>query len=389
MLFVMNNLNCGGAEKALVSLLETIDYTMFNVDLFLFKHEGLFFGKIPKQVNVLPEPFEYKYFDMPAKAAVADSLKKRRFDIAASRIQAGFMFKAEKNSAKCEQKVWKPLSRTLKRLNKKYDIAVGFLEKNPIYFCVDKVDAKKKIGFIHTDYDKLGMEPAFDRYYFDQLDRIVSVSEACTEILKRRFPMHKEKIDFMHNIISPTIIKRLAQEKVGLSFEGITIVSVGRLHPLKGFEMAVEACEILVRSGYDVRWYIVGEGEERSKLEKMIEAKELQGKFVLLGLQANPYPYIRNADIYVQPSRFEGKSIAVDEAKILQKPIVATNFSTVKDQIRHNENGLIVDMTPKALSEGIAKFIEDKPLRDTFIDHLSREQLGTETEIQKFYQLCK
>ncbi|MEB3100774.1 glycosyltransferase [Ferviditalea candida] len=387
-LFVMNNLHCGGAEKALISLLETMDYNRFNVDLFLFKHEGLFFSKTPKQVILLPEPSEFQYFDMSAKAAVAGCLKKGRVDIAVSRIQAGFIFRSEKNRAKCEQRVWKPLSRTLKSIDKTYDIAVGFLEKNPIYFCVEKVHALKKIGFIHNDYDKLGMDPDLDEQYFDALDHIVSVSESSVRILQGRFPHYRHKIALMHNIVSPNIINKLSFEDADLKRGGFTIVSVGRLHPQKGFDMAIEACGMLIREGYDIRWLVIGEGNERMKLEKMIEENHLQQKFILLGMQENPYPYIRMADLYVQPSRFEGKPVAIDEAKILCKPIVATNFSTVKDQIIHNENGLIVDMTPEAISEGIKKLIEDQALRNAFVDHLSREQLGTETEIHKFYQLC-
>src|SRR4051794_31400716 len=165
-LFVMNNLTCGGAEKALISVLETIDYSMYSVDLFLFKHEGLFFSKIPKQVNLLKEPFEYKYFDMSIKTAIVDSIKKGRMDIALLRLCAGFIFRKEKNRARCEQRVWRYISKTLKNINKKYDAAIGFLEKNPIYFCIDKVNASKKIGFIHTDYDKLKMDPNIDIKYF-------------------------------------------------------------------------------------------------------------------------------------------------------------------------------------------------------------------------------
>ena len=216
-LFVINNLNCGGAEKALISLLETIDYTAYNVDLLLFKHEGLFFNKIPKQVNLLDEPLEFKYFDMPIKAAIIDALKKGRLDITTSRIGAGFIFKTEKNRARCEQRVWKYISKSLKQMNKEYDVAIGYLEKNPIYFCIEKVNAKKKIGFIHTDYNKLGMDPTIDMQYFDQLDYIVTVSEECANVLKQQFPMYKDKISVMYNIVSPTIINKLSMETINLN----------------------------------------------------------------------------------------------------------------------------------------------------------------------------
>ncbi|MGG0722222.1 glycosyltransferase [Bacillus mycoides] len=386
-LFVINNLNCGGAEKSLISLLNTMDYSRYNVDLFLFKHEGLFLNKIPKQVNVLEEPLEYQLFDMPIKAAIMKCLRQGRLDIALSRVCAGYIFKSEKNKARCEQRVWRYLSKSLQNISKKYDVAIGYLEKNPVYFCIDKVNANKKIGFIHTDYDKLGMDPNIDMGYFRSLDHIVTVSEECANVLKQRFSIYNDKIGVIHNIVSPSTINKMSQEKVDLERKGVKLVSVGRLSHEKGFDLAIEACKNLVGDGYEIKWYIIGEGEGRGKLEKMIEENHLQDHFLLLGLKENPYPYIREADIYVQPSRFEGKSIAIDEAKILHKPIVVTNFSTAKDQIKNEENGLIIDMDAHSLSEGIKKLIHNEELRNKLIKNLSDEELGTESEIKKLYTL--
>ncbi|MGG0275878.1 glycosyltransferase [Bacillus rhizoplanae] len=386
-LFVINNLNCGGAEKSLISLLNTIDYSRYNVDLFLFKHEGLFFNKIPKQVNVLEEPSEYQFFDMPIKTAVMQCLRQGRIDIVLSRVCAGYIFKSEKNSARCEQRVWRYLSKSLQSINKKYDVAIGYLEKNPVYFCIDKVNAKKKIGFIHTDYDKLGMDSNIDMDYFRSLDQIVTVSKECANVLKQRFPIYNHKIGVIHNIVSPSMINKMSQEKTDIEHKGIKLISVGRLGNEKGFDFAIGACKILVKNGYRIKWYIIGEGEERDKLERMVEENHLQDHFLLLGMKENPYPYIREADIYVQPSRFEGKSIAIDEAKILNKPIVVTNFSTAKDQIKNEENGIIVDMDANSLSEGIKKLINNEELRGKLIKNLSNEELGTESEIKKLYTL--
>ncbi|MCY9692629.1 glycosyltransferase [Paenibacillus alginolyticus] len=386
-LFVMNNLNCGGAEKALISLLDTIDYSKYDVDLFLMKHEGLFLSKIPNNVNLLEEPNEYKYFDMSIKLALLDCLKNGRLDIAISRLLAGIIIKTEKNRVRCEQRVWMYISKSLKNINKKYDIAVGYLEKTPIYFCVDKVDANTKIGFIHNDYDQLGMDPLLDQPYFERLENIVTVSEECGKILRNRFPMYNDKVKVMYNIVSPSTINKMSLEQ-GITWdEGVKIVSVGRLNKQKNFELAVETCKELVKNGYSVKWYIIGEGEEREELERIIGENNLQETFILLGIKENPYPYIKEADIYVQPSRFEGKSIAIDEAKILHKPIVVTNFSTAKDQITNHDNGLIVEMNSKSLYEGIASLINNEALREHFTCQLSNEQLGTESEIHKLYEM--
>jgi glycosyltransferase involved in cell wall biosynthesis len=390
LLFIMNKLVCGGAEKALISVLETIDYSKYNVDLLLFKQEGLFLNQVPEQVNLLDEPVEFKYFDMPIKTALIDTLKKGRLDITASRVGAGLIFKTEENRAICEQRVWKYISKSLRTMDKKYDVSIGYLEKTPIYYCIEKVRAKKKIGFIHTDYNKLGMDSRIDRHYFAKLDSIVTVSEECANVLKAEFPMYEDKVSVMHNIVSPSMIKKQSMETLYIEKKGMThLISVGRLHALKGFDLAIEACKDLVLSGYRIKWLIIGEGEERKKLEQMIKKYKLQDHFILLGMKENPYPYIKAADIFVQPSRFEGKSIAIDEAKILHKPIIVTNYSTAKDQIVHQENGLIVEMTPKSLSMGIKRLIDDRNLRMNLVERLSKERLGTESEIKKLYALIE
>lgn len=388
-LFIMNNLTCGGAEKALISLLETIDFTKYNVDLLLFKKEGLFLSKVPPKVNLLEEPFGYKYFDMSIKSALLECIKNGRLDVAFSRIMAGFIFRTETNQAKCEQRVWKYLSLSMKKLNKEYDIAIGFLEKTPIYFSVEKVTAKKKIGFIHNDYNKLGMDSAIDYPFFEKLDHVITVSDECASVLKEKFPKYKHKIEMIYNIVSPRILKKLSLESTDLNANEINIVSVGRLHSQKGFDLAIKACKEIVERGHNIKWHVIGEGEERSELAKLISSNQLEDHFFLKGIRENPYPYIYTADIYVQPSRFEGKSIAIDEAKILNKPIVVTNFSTAEDQIRNKVNGLIVDMTPQGVAEGIINILSDRDLKDHLISNLRQEQLGTEVEVEKLYKLFK
>lgn len=167
----------------------------------------------------------------------------------------------------------------------------------------------------------------------------------------------------------------------------IIILSVGRLHYQKGFEMAIESCKKLIDKGYKIKWNIIGEGEEREQLTNLIKANKLENNFKLLGLKSNPYPYIKQADIYAQTSKFEGKSIAIDEAKILNKPILVTDFSTAKDQIDNEINGLIVDMKPEAIAEGIERLIKDTELKGKLVSNLSKEKLGTEEEIYKLYDI--
>lgn len=388
-LFIMNNLNVGGAEKALVSLLQVFDYDRYEVDLYLFKKEGAFLKEVPVEVHVLPRPKNYVYFDGPVKNTIIKNLKKLNFGLIFDRICFGFLQKKQIPPAEKEQCAWKYIKNHLPNIEKKYDVAIGFLENKPINFCIDKVVAKKKIGFIHNDYIGLGMNPKHDISRFKSLDHILSVSENCVEILKNTFPQFNEKFKLIENISSTERIRKLSTEENDLEFKRNSIISVGRLSPQKNFVLAICAAEILKSRGYDFEWNIVGEGNEKDLLQKLITEKKLNGIFNLLGLKENPYSYISKSIVYVQPSKFEGKSIAIDEAKILAKPIILTNFLTSKDQITDGENGLIVEMNAECLANGIELLLKDEKLRRKFSENLAKENLGNQGELEKFYLLIE
>ncbi|KEZ50327.1 glycosyltransferase [Metabacillus indicus] len=392
LLFVIPGLDAGGGEKSLINLLTLIDYEKVNVDLLLFNHDGIFMRYLPNQVNVLPLPETFRVFALPAHKSIIKFMFKREFDMVYNRILFAFRNKLSGNVSKNEQYSWKYVSKSFQVLDKEYDSAIGFLEKTSTYFCVEKVNANKKIGWVHIDYNKLGMDPEYDMEYFNKLDHIVTVSEECSVILKENFPSHKDKIDVIYNIVSPRVIYNMAVQNtekttLGSNNKEISILTIGRLHPQKGYDLAIEACQLLCKKRINVKWHVIGEGEERKKLVKMIKNKKLQDNFILHGLEPNPYPFIKRADIYVQTSKFEGKSIAIDEAKILRKPIIVTDFSTAKDQIIDGVDGMIVDMDAKSIAAGIEKLIHDKELRNMLIHNLSEKNLGTEDEISKFYRL--
>ncbi|MDQ6423259.1 glycosyltransferase [Paenibacillus sp. LHD-117] len=392
LLFVMNHLHCGGAEKALVSLLQVIDYDHYEVDLLLFKPTGVFLKQVPEEVHVLPSPENYPYFDMPLKTAAVKCVKRGAFRDLFVRFYLNFVMRTEKNEARREQLAWRHVVRTFRRSEREYDAAIGFLEKSPIYYVVDRVKAKRKLGWIHTNYSNLKMDANIDQPYFEKLDFIVTVSEECLHSLRNEFDLYHNKLKLISNIVSPTIIRNMANEAAlsdPIQHQVVRIITVSRLSYVKGIDLAIKACKILIDRGYLVKWELLGYGTEKELEENraLINHYGLQSHFVLLGVVENPYPYLKNSLIVVQPSRFEGKSIAIDEAKILKKPIVVTNFSTAKDQINHEVNGLIVEMDPIAIAEGIERFIQDESLRSHVIDRLSEENLGTESEVNKLYEL--
>jgi glycosyltransferase involved in cell wall biosynthesis len=391
LLFIMNKLVCGGAEKSLISLLETLDYTSYNVDLFLFKHEGIFLKKLPNEVNLLPEPKNYHYIDLPLKKSLTELIKNKDYRLVLNRSVLGYFAKTEKNGAIIEQKFWRFLASSLKDLPKVYDVAIGYQEKNPIYFLADKVKAKKKIGWIHTDYKKLNINLEKEEEYLRKLDYIVTVSDELVYILKDMFPNCGKKIECIHNIISNKTIGNLSLEQVDdMDTEGaITLISVGRLAKEKGLELTLNAVDIMINKGYDIKWYLIGEGDQKQLLENAIKVKGLENRVIFLGLKDNPYPYLKKSDIFIQTSRYEGKSISIEEAKILGKPIVITNFATATNQISHGKTGLIADMSEFSIAEQIESIINNKDLKDKLCDNLSKGNYGTETEVNKLYNLIE
>ena len=389
LLFVIPSLDAGGGEKSLVNLLNTLDYDHYEVDLLAFQPKGLFLSSIPKQVTLLSIQGNYSTFTSGLLRSCLTFLKTGNLSLIFHRLVYTLKNKFIINKGYAEQSSWKNLRKAIPVIAKNYDSAIGFLEKSSNYFVVDKVRATQKIGWIHTNYSKSGMQPSFDLAYFSKLDFVVTVSQECAADLKVNFPAFHSKFKIIHNIVSAGLVRQLAEEEpdVALDWTKFTIITVARLSYEKGCDMAVEACQLLVNKGLELQWVLIGDGNERKNLEEQVAANGLQNQFVFLGLKANPYSFVKRAHLYVQPSRYEGKSIAIDEAKILQKPIVVTDFDTAKDQIIHQKNGIISPMDPANLAEEIFKLYQNITIQNDLMLNLSSEPIDSELEIEKLYAL--
>lgn len=386
LLFILPSLAGGGAEKSLITLLSLIDYSRFDVDLFLFRREGLFLHNVPEEVNIIDGGENYRLFDGQAAYYIKSCIKKLHMIKAVNRIcYSRAVVRGDRKA------VWASLKKALPKTDKHYDVAIGYLEGNANYYCVDCVDADVKIGYIHNDYSKLSPDAVFDRSFFEKLDKLISVSPECSEVLKKTFPDLAEKVFTVENISSPEALRQLA---VGIPTEytGVEekiLLTVGRFSPQKGYDTAVDAARILKNNGVEFRWFAIGKGELKNKIEEKINHYGLQKDFVLLGEKSNPYPYIKECDIYVQPSNYEGKSIAIDEAKAFAKPIVATKFSTVFDQLSDGETALLAEIDPADVAKKITQLINDEKLCEKLSDRLTRTHKGNEEELEKFYALLE
>lgn len=371
-LFMIDSLTCGGAEKSLISLLPLLDYNKYDVDLMMVNKGGVFEQYIPKEVNVIP-------FDG----------YRLTFNGWLMRLWFSFLLRWNKLIGKQvhgAELLWDCFGSSFKPLKKEYDVAIAYQQGFPTYYVAEKVCAKKKISWVNADITKVGYRASFNRPFYDKMDYVCPVSDRLCEILRKSEFVDSSKLYTVYDIINPTLIKEMANTPIGKNSlsEGFTFTTVGRMVALKGYDMAVEAARILKEKGLNFKWNFVGDGGERDAVEKLVEKYGLEENITLWGMQPNPYPYMKACDIYVQCSRFEGFGLTIAEAKILGKPVVSTNFDVVHDQLTHEHNGLIAEMTPESIAENILRLVNDNDLREKIIANVKQEENTTyATEIKK------
>ena len=274
--------------------------------------------------------------------------------------------------------------------DKEYDLAISFL--TPHYICLHKVNAKKKIAWIHTDYSTIGIDEVTEYDMWKEYDGIISISEQCTEAFLSRFSNLRNRIIRIDNIITRNMIIKQAENAVlckQMDDDAIKLLSIGRFTYQKNFDNIPEICQYIVRCGINVKWYLIGYGSDGDLIRSKIESCHMQKHVIILGKKENPYPYIKACNIYIQPSRYEGKAVTVREAQILQKPIVITDFPTAESQLKDGYDGVIVPMDNQGCAEGIINLIKDEKLQNELINNMKQEKYSNENEIRKIYSLIE
>jgi glycosyltransferase involved in cell wall biosynthesis len=191
----------------------------------------------------------------------------------------------------------------------------------------------------------------------------------------------------MENILSEKFVREQAEEKISLPEKNaIRLCTVARFSYPKAIDRAVHICKVIVEKGLNIVWFIVGYGGDEAMIRKQIEETGMEKHFILLGKQMNPYPFIKACDIYVQPSRYEGKAVTVREAQILGKPVVITNFPTATSQLTDGVDGIIVPNEIEQAAQGISDFIKDTQKQVEIIQYLQTHHYGNEEEVNQIYQ---
>ena len=387
----MHYMEIGGAETALVGLLNALDPARVDVDLFLYDHRGEMMQFIPEWVNLLPQIPKYSVLERP----IVELVKRGFWDIAAARMSAKLIGKLT-NVPSFSMDVFTSLftNKLLPTIcpQKKYDLAISFL--TPHTYVKNKVVAKKKIAWIHTDYTIYPIAKNVERPIWRSYNYIASISNDVTRTFLQVFPTLAPKIMEIENILSPAFVRKRAEledtDKEFRQTDKISLLSIGRYSEQKNYDNVPDICKRLInKTKLNIKWYIIGYGGDEALIRQKIKEAGMEEHVILLGKRSNPYPYIKACDIYVQPSRYEGKSVTVREAQMLCKPVVVTNYPTAPSQIRSGIDGVIVPMDNEGCAHGLAEVICDKSLQERIIAHLKTHDYGNESEVDKIYELLE
>lgn len=400
-LFVINTLGQAGAETALLSLLQTLarekGEARYEISLYVLTGQGEMASRLPADVRLLNKKYrEESVLTAKGRKYLKKTVLKAMFT--RGTVVKLFPYLAKNTCAMLGKKrllpdklLWRVLSDGGMVLPEEYDLAVSYLEGGAAYFVADHVKAAKKAAFIHVDYEKAGYTRALDKDCYLAFDKIFTVSDEVREAFLKAYPELPDKTEVFHNILNKEEIVRRAEEGEGFTdgFTGMRLLSVGRLTAQKAFEVSVDAMKRLKDAGKNVRWYVLGEGDQRKKLQEQIDALGLTQDFILYGAVNNPYPFMKQADIYVHASRFEGKSIAIQEAQILGKPMVVSDCSGNREQVCHGKDGLMCGLTPDSLAENIMLLLEDEALRGKSGAAAAKKNADAAEEIQKLLSMLK
>ncbi|MBI1694383.1 glycosyltransferase [Lactobacillus crispatus] len=371
-LMVAQTLGGGGTEVALVELINHLDTKKYEITLLLMDKDTSFIDRIKRKIKIKYLKFDDMFWHnlVSMNTMVGKAIKKANinsslkiYDIALKHIYSSVF-------------------------NKKYDLAIDFYGYGSFTTAIvaDKVNASKKVTWLHDA--KMSWIKNVEEY-FDKYNKIFCVSKSVKVSFDKLYPQIDNKSEVFYNLIDKTNIIRKSTEFVPHNFKKnkFNIVSVGRLTEQKGFDIALESAKILKNRGLNFQWFVVGEGRDRKKLEKKMRKLNLNNFFFFLGQKANPYPYIKNGNVFVLPSRHEGYGLAVLEARILKKPVIVSNIPVYKEQIINNKNGLISELNAEDLSNKIMKLYYDSDLQEKIDLYLNEENIDFSKELCKLENL--
>lgn len=392
-LFIMPHFTCGGVESALLSLLDVIDREKYEISLLLLLEAGEFIERIPKDIKILriqiPEKEQGVF--LGKKNQLKNYLKRGKFIKAFTSLIYNSKTKITSNRLELVN-YFSRISDTIPTLEGEYDIAVdyfGYVNFTTFYLS-EKVNAKIKVSWLHTVFSNINPQPFLP--YYKKMDRIFAVSQMVKDDFETVFPM-LDNVEVFYNIIDPESIREKSLTEKGFDddYKGLRILTVGRISPEKGQDLAINALKRLIADEFDVRWYFIGGGEEQhiDEISSVLTEQEKQEHLCFLGMKDNPFPYMRQCDIYVQPSYVEGYCTTTNEARIVNCPIVTTDVSGAREQFVNEQTALIVDISEDGIYQGVKRLIEHPEMRKTLKENLKTLDFGASKELKKLFGLIQ
>lgn len=390
-------MHCAGTEKSFLSFASHLDYDRYDVTLLLAKKEGFLYDQIPPQIRVIEME---KYGDMfllsganAARTIWNEFVRHNPLTLFEVFPYFAGILLCPRKKADIATRMWCHFLQKFPPLREEYDIAAAYWGDRTMFYLVDRVKAKKKIAWLHFDYNQPKRDDALYRRYFEKCDSIVTVSETIDRSLKATFPDLADRCVMMENINDPALIRHLSEtgDTFSDAYDGTRILTIGRICEQKGLDFAVEALARLRREGRRVRWYVLGTGEESdiSALRARAETLGVAEDLVLLGTTVNPYRYLRDCDLYVQPSRHEGKPITVEEAKMLCRPIVACNYLSACEQLKDGEWGRVVPIGAEGVYEGICDLLDHPEKCEAYIARLRKCDFSNADQMATFERMAE
>lgn len=387
LLFVMDSLGIGGGEKSLVTLLSLIDYDRYDVDLQLFAYGGAFQQFLHPKVNILPE-LPYNRF---LRNNLIASFCSFDFKKLAARIAYTYTIHTKQlNHAEKAMTYWQKCSRCYSETEKHYDVAIAYSQGLPTFYVVDKVKADKKIGWLNVDLPFSDILKEYYREHYLALNYIVAVSKDTNDYISKVFPNYIGKIKTIYDINDYSFIHSLSKDKS--EFESKSrpiIITLARLNHQKGFDISLNACKLLSERNVDFEWHVFGNGPEEEKMRCFISDNNLNNIFFIHKPEPNPYKHLKTAALYVQTSRNEGFGLSIAEARMLNIPVITTEFSAVWSQMVQGKNGIVVPIDATAVADAIEDLILHPEKREAISAYQRTEKKGNTEEIEKFYKLIE
>lgn len=383
------NMELGGVESSLLGLLDTFDYDKYSIYLFLYAHEGGMMPLINANVNILPEMSKYRALT----ESIQENFKQGLFAIGMARIMAkvrsGLSTGSLHSGHNYKQYFHKLCIPYLPDIPGDYDLAISF--NDPHYIIGKKVSAKVKMAWFHTDALRMDFCDNIEKEMWGMSDYVVNVSEECKDVFDRKHPYLTNRSIVIENILPKSfVIERSNAFTVETEMPNdgsIKILSIGRFSNPKNFDNVPDVSRRVLETGLDIKWYLIGYGGEEALIRQRIAEAGMEDHVIILGKKENPYPYIKACDLYVQPSRYEGKAVTVREAQILCKPVVITRYATSASQLEDGMDGIIVPMDNGGCADGIVRLLKDPERMQRLSAACARRDYTNAGEVEKLYQL--